>query len=66
MLLGISSTAPRTQDANQIRVEQRGLAVDVATGLKMAANQREAMSHTQAAAQFADAVRMEIRQKYLR
>ena len=40
MLLGIASTAPRTQDANQIRAEQRGLAADVATGLKMAAERR--------------------------
>ena len=40
MLLGMASTAPRTQDANQIRVEHRGLAADVVTALKMAANRR--------------------------
>ena len=40
MLFGMASTAPRTQGANQIRAKQRGLAADVATGLKMAANRR--------------------------
>ena len=42
MLLGMASTPPRTQDANQIRAEQRALAADVATGLKMAANTKGA------------------------
>ena len=40
MLFGMASTTPRTQDANQIRAKQRGLAADVATGLTMAANRR--------------------------